>query len=211
MKPNQSAFDVGQLAKDMADGYCAHSAAMTVVGRLDEQTLRRVAWLKDPTGSAPCKDGNEWLFNLRDFLQLTTTRPAIADELPLVWLAGSMIRLGDALERNGYFDRAPVLELVRHLRNGIAHGNRFNILDPDKLKKFPAHNRDVWPKRPNNPATFEIKHGLDGQRVLFDFMKAGDVLELLGYVSLHLKRIGNGQPLQPPTNVILHWPPSEKI
>jgi hypothetical protein len=197
MKPNQAAFDVGQLAADMADGYSAHSAAMTIVGRLDEQTLRRVTWGNDPVGYAPCKDGNKWQFGLLGFLQLTTTRPAIAEELPRVWLAGSLLTVGDALERNGYFDHAPELELVYHLRNGIAHGNRFEIRNRKRLAKYPAHNRNVWPKRPNTPGTFEINTALHGQRVLFDFMQAGDVLEHLAYVSLHLKRIGNGEPLRP--------------
>jgi hypothetical protein len=29
-------------------------------------------------------------------------------------------------------------------------------------------------------------------------MEPGDVLELLGYVGVHLKRMGNGEPLRPP-------------
>ena len=147
MKANQAPFDVGQIAADMADGYAAHRAAMTIVKRLDAQMLHRVTW-NDPVGSSQCKDGTEWLFNLRDFLQLASTGPAIAEELPRVWLAGSLMRLGDSLKRNNYFDRAPELELVRHLRNGIAHRNRFDIRFPKELEEFPAHNRDVWPKRP---------------------------------------------------------------
>jgi hypothetical protein len=54
------------------------------------------------------------------------------------------LRSGDALERNGYFDRALELELIRHLRNGIAQGNRFDIRDPNKLTKFPTHNRNCY-------------------------------------------------------------------
>jgi hypothetical protein len=197
MKLNQAAFDVGQLAADMADGYSAHSAAMTIVARLDAETLHRVTW-NDPVGSAPCKDRTEWLFNLRDFLRLASMKPAITEELPRVWLASSLLRVGDALKRNDYFDRAPERELVHHLRNGIAHGNRFNILNPDELKKFPAHNRDVRPKRPTSTMIFEITPALHGQRVLFDFLKPGDVIELLAYVSVYLKRMGNGESPRPP-------------
>jgi hypothetical protein len=196
MKANQAAFDVGQLAEEMAQGYAAHSAAITVATRLDAQTLHRVTW-NDPVGSAQCKDGTEWSFNLRDFFRLASTKPAIAAELPRVWLAGSLLAVGDALKRNQLFDRVPELELVRHLRNGIAHGNRFDIRNPDELKKFPAHNRDVWPKRPKS-AIFEITPALDGQGVLFDFLGPGDVLELLGSVGVYLKRMGNGEPLRPP-------------
>jgi hypothetical protein len=77
MKANQAAFDVGRLAEDMAQGYSAHSAAMTIITRLDAQTLHRVTW-NDPVGSVPCKDGTEWSFNLRDFLRLASTKPAMA-------------------------------------------------------------------------------------------------------------------------------------
>lgn len=100
-----------------------------------------------------------------------------------------MLAVGDALERNGYFDRAPELELIRHLRNGIAHGNRFHIRDPEKLKKYPAHNRDGY----HNGTIFKITPELDGQPVLFDFIGAGDVLDLLHSVGHHLKQMGAGK------------------
>jgi hypothetical protein len=113
-----------------------------------------------------------------------------------VWLASALLAVGDALAKNDYFDHAPALELVRHLRNGIAHGNRFDIRVPDKLKKFPAHNRDVRPKNPET-GTFEITPTLHGQPVLFDFMEAGDVLELLNDVSFYLTRMGLAKPPRP--------------
>jgi hypothetical protein len=193
MKANQAAFDVGTLAIDMADGYSTHSAALTVVTRLDAQALHRLAWHPDPVGTAPTKDGSPICFNLYGFLSLAMRRSVIAAELPRVWLAGSLLAVGDALARNSYFDRAPQLELVRHLRNGIAHGNRFDIRDLDKLKEFPAHNRDVWPRRPGR-GIFEIIPELDETRVLFDFMEAGDVIEALHDVGVYLKRLGNGEP-----------------
>jgi hypothetical protein len=45
---------------------------------------------------------------------------------------------------------------VRHLRNGVAHGNRFNITNDGKkhLAKFPAHNRNAKVRVPN--ADFKI-------------------------------------------------------
>jgi hypothetical protein len=194
MKANQAAFDVGQLAERMAQGHGAHSAAMTVITRMDAQTLHRLTRYPDPVGSAPCKDGNPLRFNLRDFLMLAFKDSAIAAELPRVWLAGSLLAVGDALARNSYFDRAPELELVRHLRNGIAHGNRFHIQKSDKLTEFPAHNRDAWSKRRPGSMIFEITPALDGTRVLFDFMEAGDVLKVLYDVGVYLKRLGDGEP-----------------
>jgi hypothetical protein len=116
----------------------------------------------------------------------------IAEELPRVWLTGSLLTIGDALTAHDYFDRAPELELVRHLRNGIAHGNRFEIRDPERLKKFPAHNCDADYRN----TIFEITPALDGQPVLFDFMDAGDLLDLLFSVGFYLQRMGEGRPLR---------------
>jgi hypothetical protein len=187
---NQAAYDVGRLARDLAAGYGAHSAAIIIAGKLDRQTIHRVTE-PDPVGVHPCKDGNDLCYNVRDFLRLAR-EPKIAAELPRVWLASALLAVGDASAENDYFDRAPELEFVRHLRNGIAHGNRFDIRDPERLKRFPAHNRDVRPKRPDS-GTFEITPTLDGQRVLFDFMEAGDVVELLFAVSLYLSRMSAGE------------------
>ena len=72
---------------------------------------------------------------------------------------GAMLTLGDELSVHGYFDRAPILELVYHLRNGVAHGNRFNITKDGKkrLARRPAHNSDAAVRSPtgityrNNP------------------------------------------------------------
>jgi len=90
---------------------------------------------------------------------------AIDAELPRVWLTGSLLALGDTLNEHRYFDRAPVLELVYHLRNGIAHGNRFKFTTTGlkRLKKYPAHNRDAWFSK----MIFEIAPALNGQVVLF--------------------------------------------
>lgn len=74
--------------------------------------------------------------------QLTAERgpdERIAGEFDRTFLAGALIRLGDQLSRHGYFDDAPELEFVRHLRNGVAHGNRLDSRDPDRRQRRPAH------------------------------------------------------------------------
>jgi hypothetical protein len=73
--------------------------------------------------------------------------------------------------------------MVRHLRNGVAHGNRFTLRNPKELRRWPAHTRDASCQ---TTETFEITQGLDGKPVLFDFMAAGDVLDLLVSVSTYL-------------------------
>jgi hypothetical protein len=82
------------------------------------------------------------------------------------------------------------LELVRHLRNGIAHGNRFNIPKPgrEQLAKWPTHNRLATVKT----GEFEVVPSLNGQQVLWGFMERGDVLNLIQTVSVYLIRMGNG-------------------
>ncbi|MBO0695527.1 MAG: hypothetical protein J2P56_05435 [Verrucomicrobia bacterium] len=88
----------------------------------------------------------------------------IREEFPRIWLTGALLAIGDALKENKYFDHAPELELVYHLRNGIAHGNCFEFTDPGRkrLAKYPAHNRDC----------FGITLALEGRPALFDFIEA---------------------------------------
>ena len=190
MKTNQAALDVGQLAWDMARGYAAHIAAIRMAPRLDPQALLRL--IGDyPTDFVQRKDGTRWLFGTQDALLSAVADEAIAEEFPRVWLTGSLLAVGDALTKHDYFGRAPLFELVRHLRNGIAHGNRFHIRPVDKLK-YPAHNGDADYRGPNS-SLFEITPALNWRPVLFEFMGAGDVLDLLQSVGARLQRMGRGE------------------
>ena len=198
MKANQAAFDTGQLAERLAQGYYAHLAAITVAtdSKVDQLIPTILPGFTVPVGTVERKDGSAHVFHFTHFLQLLSTDPLIKSEIEKSWFTGSLLRLGDLLAQHNYFDRAPELELVRHLRNGIAHGNRFRIDDPSRLTRYPAHNRLALVK--GDPgATFEIAASLQNQPVLFDFMGAGDVLDLLMSVGLYLVRMGNGDPLRP--------------
>jgi len=75
--------------------------------------------------------------------------------------------------------------LVCHLRNGIAHGNRFTITTTGKrrLANYPAHNRHAAVR--GKGAVFEITPEMNGS-VLFDFMAPADVIDLLQSVEIHL-------------------------
>jgi len=190
MNANQAAHDVGQLAQDMGRGYAAHIAAIRIPPRLDGKvTVRLIA--EHPTDFVQRKDGTKFSFETQDAL-VDLADKTIAAELPRVWLTGSLLTLGDALKNYGYFDHAPELELVYHLRNGIAHGNQFNFTAAglERLEKYPANNCEASFRN----MLFEITPALNEQFVLFDFMGAGDVLELLFSVGLHLKEMGRGEP-----------------
>jgi hypothetical protein len=121
------------------------------------------------------------------------------DEFERVWLTGCLVQLGDALQRHGYFDRAPILELVRHLRNGVGHGNTFRIDNPSKLDRYPAHARAA--RGPDLPA-LEITPAVDGTEVLFAFASGDEIAWILRAAGRHLLRIGGagtaegGQPTE---------------
>jgi hypothetical protein len=84
--------------------------------------------------------------------------------------------IGHELSLNHYFDQTPELELFRHLRNGISHGNTFNLLngEPRRLARF---------------NTFEITPALHGQPVLFEFISTGDLFDLFDQIKSHLRSL----------------------
>ena len=193
-RANQAAFEVGQLAERMADGYYAHCAAMEVARNPEARRLvpRTLPGQLVPIGHVTHKDGSQTVFHF----QLYLDRARDNAEFTKVWLVGSLLAVGDALSKLLYFDHAPELEMIYHLRNGVAHGNVFNLTRDGlaRLKKYPTHNKLAWIK---GAWEYEVVAALHGQPVLFDFMEAGDVLDLLRSVGVYLVRMGNGDQLRP--------------
>jgi hypothetical protein len=148
-----------------------------------------------PVGRVKQKDGTEQSFHFEHFLGAAQAEDR--DEFDRVFLGGSLLALGDALHGHDYFDHAPELELVYHLRNGVAHGNHFNIRASGvaRLSKWPAHNRLAWVR--SQSVTFEVTTGLNGQEVLWGYLEPGDVVALFQAVGLYLVRRGNGDPVRP--------------
>jgi hypothetical protein len=173
------AFRIGRLAHRLGTGYYVHSAILDVVSNLDQSKPIDYRNSRDVFR----KDGTKHTFAFDHYLREAVVNSQTKDDLDRVWIAGALITLGDALGHNKYFDRAPHLELVRHLRNGIAHGNRFRIDDPGRLAKYPANNFQVKFK---SPATFEITSAVQGQAVLFDFVGPADCVDLFMSVEVHL-------------------------
>jgi hypothetical protein len=91
-------------------------------------------------------------------------------------LSVALLWIGDALTRASYFDRAPVLEFIRHLRNAVAHGNVFNLVNGE-------------PRRPARFRQFEITANLHGTPVLFEYMMGGDIFDLFDDVVAHLRQL----------------------
>jgi hypothetical protein len=194
LKPNQAAFDVGRMAWRMYEGYFMHVAAIQVATHPHAAALSPNVehGQSVPVGYVFRKDGTRHSFHFTEYLARAASDPAIVDELRRVWLVGALLAIDDALKPQDYFDHAPELELVRHLRNGVAHRNTFRIDNLELLAKRPAHNRLAWVMS-DTKAEFEITPDLQNQPVLFDFMGPGDILDLLMSVNHHLERIGNGE------------------
>ena len=183
-----SAEQTGHLASILRFGLYAHAAALELgrdprVLSLARSTARNG---EIPTSTVTCKDGTTRPYDLSHVLNLMATEPTLREEMDRAWCVSSLVLLGDQLSVEGYYDRAPVLEMVRHLRNGIAHGNRFTLRNPDELTKWPAHTRQASCQF-SEP--FEVTPQLHGSAVLFDYMGPGDVLDLLTSVSTHLQHL----------------------
>jgi len=175
------AFRTARLAHRLGGGYYVHSVVIDVAAGIDRS--QPINW--NITREVVRKDGTKQVFSFDHYLHEAFENSKTKDDLDRVWLIGGLITLGDALARSNYFDRAPHLELVRHLRNGVSHGNRFRIDDPQKLAKYPAHNLFAPVKSPVG-TSFEITGAVDGKPVMFEFMGPGDIVDLFMSVEVHL-------------------------
>jgi hypothetical protein len=190
-------FRIGQLAERLHGGYLAHHALITIAR--DPRAAALVPPVEPgqavPVGRIPWNDnpaGVEYHFT-HYLAQATEVGTDV--EYSRVWLCGALLTLGDELAAYDYFDRAPELEMVRHLRNAAAHGNRFDIRNPEGLARFPAHTRHTIPKLTRaDGACFEITPDLHAQAFLFEYMDAPDVLTLFQAVGRYLLRVADGLP-----------------
>ncbi|MBK7393287.1 MAG: hypothetical protein IPI64_08290 [Chloracidobacterium sp.] len=189
-----AAEEIAQLGEMLHHGYLAHHAQTTVASHSDAASL--APEIEDhqivSVGYVDKTEGKPIEYSFPHFLKLAQDDPRVKAYSEQVWLAGALITLGDALESVEYLDHAPILEMIYHLRNGVAHGNkfRFKASGIKRLEKFPAHNRDSYIKGADTKI-FEISTALEGQPVLFDFMKAGDVAEHLLAVGFHAGQLMN--------------------
>ena len=199
MKANQPALRIAELIQRLVGVYYSFAAAIEVAKdpRVKPLFSEIVAGQIVPVGFILRKDGTQYPYHFHHYLDQVRDSPEIATEFQSTWFAGSLLTIGDALERRTYFDHAPELELIYHLRNGVAHGNRF-LFDKKaraRLHEHPAHNK-LTPFR-TDTTKFEIVEGMHRQPVLFDFMGPADILDVLSAVGVYLWRMGQGEPLRP--------------
>ena len=103
--------------------------------------------------------------------------------------------VGAALGANGYFKHIPEAEIIRHLRNGIGHGNKFNfrseVIDKTTGKlKHPA-NIFRYAAQQTMPR-HEVDTDLQGMEVLFGWGGPDAVIDCLTVLGVHLWNVGHG-------------------
>ena len=123
--------------------------------------------------------------------------PDVQKDFDKVWLVGALLAVGDALGAHQYFGHIPEAEVIRHLRNGVAHGNKFRFEDRVKEAttgrlKHPANTaryaaRQVMPVR-------EVETHLQGTEVLFAWGGPDAVVDCLTVLGIHLWQFGHGLP-----------------
>lgn len=203
-----SAFSVGQLAQELYTGYLAYvgTSVLLTHPQIDSVLAGIEATNPGPAsvpiGSIARHDGSDIFYDFSHALRNIRLKPEYQETYDRLWLGGALLTLGDHLADEGYFDHGHDLEFVRHLRNGVAHGNRFRFShgEPRRPAHFTGPDQRFLQGTttpPGHAHTFEIATSLQGQPILFDFIGPGDVCDLLLFVSVRLLRIGNGDPPMP--------------
>src|SRR5207302_8761734 len=132
--PGIGEFEIGQLAQELFTGYMAYASTSDLLGRPELSAVLASIEASNP-GPAPVpigliqrRDGSEIYYDLAHAVRQISASAEYQGTYDRLWLAGALLTLGDRLKVEGYFDHGPDLEFVRHLRNGVAHGNRFHFL-----------------------------------------------------------------------------------
>jgi hypothetical protein len=195
---NQAAVDVATLAQRMVSQFFSHHAALYVARDTRAQkfappieTGQHVPVLKIPR-----RDGSAMIMSFDHYLA-EGRKPETKQDFDKVWLIGALLMVGDALGTNKYFEHIPEAEIIRHLRNGVAHGNRFSfrpdVIDKTSGKlKHPANifryaGRQVMPMH-------EVDTDRRGTEVLFVWGGPDAIIDCLTVLGVHLWNMGHGIP-----------------
>jgi hypothetical protein len=189
---NQAAHEIMTLIERMTSQYNSHFVAMLVA--------------RDPRAAslAPPVENGEMvpLFRLPDgaiahfhhFLsecRNTETQKGFDS----VWLVGALLTVDDKIKEKGYFGHAPEAEMVRHLRNGVAHGNKFkfnpNVINPATRKlKHPATTAR-YAAELGRPVR-QVDVDLEGKEVMFGWGGPDAVIDCLEALRFHLSNVRMG-------------------
>jgi hypothetical protein len=176
------AADIASHFEGAKIGFVAQNLSLlTLASRNDLMGLfRRIVGGTDPDIPVIIRRRDDSVYateNMGDLLRKVQSLPGFGlgqDLLKGTPLIAS-IHLGDELRRAGLLNPAePLMQFVRHLRNGSAHGNRwfFKNGEPKRLARF---------------RNFELESGLQGGEIFFDYLGQGDWLDLLDDVVEYLR------------------------
>jgi hypothetical protein len=195
---NAAAVEVAKLAQRMTSQYCSHVAAMYVARDARAEALAPPI---EPGQSVPIiriprRDGNDMIMWFNHYLK-ECKENQVRQDFDKVWLLGALLAVGDALGANGYFGHVPEAEMIRHLRNGIAHGNRFSfhpsLIDKRTGKlRYPA-NVFRYAALQNMPR-HEIDVGLQDTDVLWTWGGPDAIIDCVTVLGVHLWNVGHGLP-----------------
>ena len=173
-----TAREIADLIDSLQSVYAATSTALLLLN--DDQTIQLLAAKGfDPGATIRLgRQDNTYYegIKLRDSINLVRGNARFNLDFLGSQFMTILSWVGDQLSENGYFDKTPELEFFRHLRNGVSHGNRLNLLHGE-------------PKRPAKFKEFEITPTLHGQPVLFEFISTGDLFDLFDHVKNHLRSL----------------------
>ena len=153
-----------------------------------ERHLNEIGIVLDDPIQLRQRDSHDYHLPIRDAVELASHDPERQRAVLDAWLEMAILRIGDELGQQHYFDKAPVLIFLRRVRNGLAHGNKFDPQPPNAGAKT-----NGWQSLPARYGGLEITWESQG-RVLGSggLLKRGDALGLLDAVAAHLRTYSAG-------------------
>lgn len=193
---NRAAVEVGTLAQDAVGRYFTHVTAMHVARDPRAEALAPTVEYGQnvPLLRIPRRDGNAMVLWFNHYLR-GNYDPQTREDFDKIWIRGALLTLADALGDNGYFGHCPEAEMVRHLRNGVGHKNRFTfhsrVIDSRTGRlRYPANTFRSATQQ--NAPRHEIDTHLQGSEVLWTWGGPDAIVDTFTALSLHLLAIGHG-------------------
>jgi hypothetical protein len=134
-------------------------------------------------------DNTHHSFDVRYYLTSAIDQKFHNENISQAWHLGALIKSGEMLKEKCCFNHDPEFELIYHLRNAAAHGNKFNI-DARGKKRLSSH--DAHLRWYDGSIRFKISSSMNGKKLLFDFIGPGDVADILTLTAERLKDLERG-------------------
>lgn len=113
-----------------------------------------------------------YAFQLEPALDRVQRRPDIQFNVVRAWAELAALKVGREMKLNNYFDKRPLFEFLRHVRNAVAHGNRFDVRKVDRPAVFEHH---------------EVREDMNGAVCIGGELKTAEVFALLDEVAVELR------------------------